>query len=115
VSDRDLTRNGVEVDLCGHRARMAKGPAVLALLTGAPLVAASMTTEVAPEVPGGRRVVIEMKRVEVPTTGTTREKVAVMVQACADHLGAAITAHTSDWHMLQRVFVDDLDDRGGGR
>jgi lauroyl/myristoyl acyltransferase len=110
VSDRDLTRNGVEVDLCGHRARMAKGPAVLALLTGAPLVAASMTTEVAPEVPGGRRVVIEMKRVEAPTTGTTREKVAVMVQACADHLGAAITAHTSDWHMLQRVFVDDLDD-----
>ncbi len=114
VSDRDLTRNGVEVDLCGHRARMAKGPAVLALLTGAPLVAASMTTELAPEAPGGRRVVIEMKPVPAPTTGTTREKVAVMVQACADHLGAAITAHTSDWHMLQRVFVDDLDPQPSG-
>ncbi len=113
VADRDLTHNGLEVDLCGHRARMAKGPAVLALLTGAPLVAASMTTEPAPDAPGGRRVVIEMKPVPVPATGTTREKVAVMVQACADHLGAAITAHTSDWHMLQRVFVDDLDDQDG--
>lgn len=110
VADRDLTHNGVEVDLCGHRARMAKGPAVLALLTGAPMVAASMTTESAPGVPSGRRVVIDMSPpIAVPTTGTTREKVQVMVQACADHLGTAITAHTSDWHMLQRVFVDDLD------
>ena len=25
-ADRDLTHNGVEVDLLGHRARMAKGP-----------------------------------------------------------------------------------------
>jgi KDO2-lipid IV(A) lauroyltransferase len=32
-----------------------------------------------------------------------------MTQSCADVLGAAITAHTSDWHMLQRVFLDDLD------
>ena len=32
-----------------------------------------------------------------------------MTQACADVLGAAIREHTQDWHMLQRVFVDDLD------
>jgi hypothetical protein len=32
-----------------------------------------------------------------------------MTQACADVLGAVIAEHTSDWHMLQRVFLDDLD------
>ena len=35
LADRDLTDRGVEVDLCGHRARMAAGPAALALATGA--------------------------------------------------------------------------------
>jgi len=32
-----------------------------------------------------------------------------MTQQCADALGAAVREHTADWHMLQRVFVDDLD------
>ena len=32
-----------------------------------------------------------------------------MTQECADVLGAAVREHTADWHMLQRVFVDDLD------
>ena len=34
-----------------------------------------------------------------------------MTQACADVLGGTIREHTQDWHMMQRVFVDDLDDR----
>ena len=42
-------------------------------------------------------------------------KVAAMTQACADVLGAAIREHPQDWHMLQRVFVDDLDRAPAGR
>jgi KDO2-lipid IV(A) lauroyltransferase len=38
-----------------------------------------------------------------------------MVQKCADLLGDAITRHTEDWHMLQRIFVADLADRDDGR
>ena len=38
ASDRDLTRNGVEVDLLGHRARMAKGPAQVEPAVGNHLV-----------------------------------------------------------------------------
>jgi KDO2-lipid IV(A) lauroyltransferase len=34
-----------------------------------------------------------------------------MTQRCVDALGGAIREHTEDWHMLQRVFVEDLDDR----
>jgi KDO2-lipid IV(A) lauroyltransferase len=30
-----------------------------------------------------------------------------------DDLAAAIREHTEDWHMLQRVFVDDLEPRTG--
>lgn len=111
LADRDLSGGGLEVDLCGHRARVAKGPAALALLTGAPLYAVSVRYEPNPAVPGsGAGIVCEFSPlVEPPASGTTAQKVAAMTQACVDHLGDAVRAHTADWHMLQRVFVDDLD------
>ena len=114
ASDRDLTHNGVEVDLLGHRARMAKGPAVLSLLTGAPLYAASIHYEPAArgEGLGGHRTVVSFsKRLTPRTDGTSAEKAQDLIQQCADHLAPTIREHTSSWHMLQKVFVDDLDDR----
>jgi KDO2-lipid IV(A) lauroyltransferase len=39
VGDRDLSGQGVEVDLFGHPTRVPSGPAALAVLTGAPIVA----------------------------------------------------------------------------
>ncbi|HSF99143.1 MAG TPA: phosphatidylinositol mannoside acyltransferase [Ornithinibacter sp.] len=107
LADRDLTDRGVEVDLCGHRARMAPGPAALALAERRPLHPVSIRHE--------RRgtawgiVITFHPAVEVPASGTTRERATAMTQACADVLGAVIAEHTSDWHMLQRVFLDDLD------
>lgn len=111
-ADRDLTRGGVEVDFCGHRARMAKGPAALAVLTGAPLFAAAIFYEDAQpgHGTGGKHVVVEMSD-EIPRSQASREadRIAEMTQACARYLEPAIRAHTEDWHMMQRVFVDDLD------
>ncbi len=112
AADRDLTNGGVEVDLLGHRARMAKGPAVLSLMTGAPLYAARIWYEPAPEGEGlgGYRTVIEFSpRLEPRVTGTTAVRAADLIQQCADHLAVTIREHTSSWHMLQRVFVEDLD------
>jgi KDO2-lipid IV(A) lauroyltransferase len=112
AADRDLTRGGVEVDLLGHRARMAKGPAVLSLMTGAPLYAARIWYEPAPrgEGLGGHCTRIEFSDRLVPRVeGTTAVRAADLVQQCADHLAVTIREHTSSWHMLQRVFVDDLE------
>jgi len=112
AADRDLTNGGVEVDLLGHRARMAKGPAVLSLMTGAPLYAARIWYEPAPPGTGfgGHRTVIEFSDRLVPrVSGTTAVRAADLVQQCADHLAVTIREHTSSWHMLQRVFVEDLD------
>lgn len=108
LSDRDLTSRGVKVQLCGHEARMAAGPARLALETGAALYPLSVTYEALP----GRaikRVVADFgPRVSVPEDGTDREKIAAMTQQCADALGDTIRAQTQDWHMMQRVFLQDL-------
>ena len=114
ASDRDLTSNGVEVELVGHRARMAKGPAVLSLLTGAPLYCAAIHYEPAPDGGGlgGYRTVIDFSdRLFPRVDGPAAVKAQDLIQQCADHLSGTIREHTSSWHMLQRVFVEDLDMR----
>jgi KDO2-lipid IV(A) lauroyltransferase len=108
LADRDLSNNGVEVDLFGERARMAAGPAALAAATGAALFPVSIHYERL-----GRRghgiVITWHERVEVPPSGRRGEQVAKMTQICADALAVAIAEHPEDWHMLQPVFVADLD------
>jgi KDO2-lipid IV(A) lauroyltransferase len=47
--------------------------------------------------------------IPVPGGGTKREKVAAMTQELARHFEKGIAAHPEDWHMLQRVFLADLD------
>jgi lauroyl/myristoyl acyltransferase len=110
LADRDLTRGGIEVDLCGQRARMAVGPAALAVNTGAALYPCMIHYEPRPDGHGWRTVVKFHDPVAAPTQGTSREKIQVMTQACADVLTSAIREHTQDWHMMQRVFTKDLVD-----
>lgn len=108
LSDRDLSRDGVEVDFCGEPARMAAGPAALALTERRPLFPVSIRHE--PRDGGSWGIVITFHDpVPVPASGTTRAKVSAMTQSCADALSGAVREHTADWHMLQPVFTKDLD------
>jgi KDO2-lipid IV(A) lauroyltransferase len=108
LADRDLTDGGVEVELFGHPARMAVGPAALALHTGAALFTVGIHYE--PRERGRHGIVITWSPpVETADVGTGRAAIATITQRCADHLAAAIAQHPQDWHMLQRVFVADLD------
>ncbi|HOF64275.1 MAG TPA: phosphatidylinositol mannoside acyltransferase [Dermatophilaceae bacterium] len=117
AADRDLTRGGVEVDFFGRRARMAKGPAALALRTGAALFAAEIHFEKAPAGEGMRGMggyftVVGFSDEIRPPAGEGLDPtlaVQAMTQGCAAHLEAAIREHTEDWHMMQKVFVEDLD------
>ena len=115
LADRDLTHNGIEVDFCGQRARMAVGPAALAVNTGASLHPCIVHYEPQPQGGGYRNVVTFHDAVSQPTDGTSREKIQLMTQACADVLTEAVREHTQDWHMMQRVFTKDLVDDGTSR
>lgn len=115
LADRDLTHRGVEVDLFGERARVAAGPAALAVSTGAPLVPAGIHYE---RLRGERRraagspwglVIRFFPRVEIATDLPRAQRVAAATQSWVDALSVAIREHPQDWHMLQKVFVDDLD------
>jgi phosphatidylinositol dimannoside acyltransferase len=108
LADRDLTQGGVEVDFLGERARMAVGPAALALATGAALFAVSIHYE-RPAAARHGIVITWHPPIDTSDVGAGRPAVAALTQRCADHLAAAVREHPQDWHMLQRVFVADLE------
>ena len=49
------------------------------------------------------------EEIPVPAEGSRREKAAAMTQQLARAFEKGIGEHPEDWHMLQRVFVSDLD------
>ena len=115
LADRDLTSKGLEVDLFGHRARVAAGPAALAVTTGAPLVTTVIYYE---RLRGAQRraagspwgIVIQFnKAIEMPVDVPRADRVRAMTQAWVDEFAAGVRQRPQDWHMLQKVFVEDLD------
>ena len=104
VADRDLSDTGVEVDFFGEKALLPAGPASLAIQTGAALMPVACWFEGEDE--WGAHIYDE---IPVPADGTRKEKAAAMTQAMATAFEDAIREHPEDWHMLQKLFVNDLD------
>ncbi|MGW7200779.1 phosphatidylinositol mannoside acyltransferase [Streptomyces chryseus] len=106
VADRDLSASGTEVKFFGDTARMPGGPALLAQQTGAALLPVTLWYDDSPVM----RARVHPP-VDVPETGTRAEKTSVMTQALADAFATGIAEHPEDWHMLQRLWLDDLEPR----
>jgi len=94
VADRDLSERGVPVTFFGRPSRMPAGPAALSLRTGAPVIPVTLHYD-------GPDLVITFHDAIDPDGGMT-----AMTQRCADVFAQAIAAHPQDWHMLQRIFLD---------
>lgn len=122
LADRDLTASGIEVGLCGHRARVAAGPAALALAAGIDLVPMMVryerldrTRRAVARTPWG--IVLRFyPPVPVPdvdpalsASDRRRAQIAAMTQGWVDAMADTLRESTEDWHMLQKVFVEDLD------
>jgi phosphatidylinositol dimannoside acyltransferase len=95
LADRDLSACGVDVDLFGAATRMPAGPASLALRTGAALVPVTLSFR-----PEGWTAWFH--------EAVPHSDVATMTQAVADAFGRGIAEAPEDWHMLQRLWLDDL-------
>ena len=100
VADRDLSANGVDVTFFNHPARMPAGPAVLSIQTGAPLLTAFVRY-----LESGIEISFE-SAIAIPSTGKSVDKVAVMIQESATRLEKHLFEHITDWHMLQRIWID---------
>jgi len=99
VADRDLSRSGIDVDFFGHPARMPAGPALLAVRTGIPLVTAFVSYT-------ATGIHVEFNSVAIPTEGSESERIAQVVQSCANIFAQGISKAPQDWHMLQRIWID---------
>jgi lauroyl/myristoyl acyltransferase len=104
LADRDLSRNGIQVDFFGEPTRMPGGPAMLAALTGATLLTAR------PRFVGAGWGVTFSGPVELPA-GSLRDRVTAGTQAIADQFAEGIAQEPADWHMLQRLWLADLPPR----
>jgi KDO2-lipid IV(A) lauroyltransferase len=108
VADRDLSRQGIDVEFFGETARMPAGPAMLAATTGAPLlpVGTWFTDDGGWGLQIGPPIELTGKRLG--------DRVRTATQLLANEFAAFVSAHPSDWHMLQKFWLADLD-RSDGR
>jgi lauroyl/myristoyl acyltransferase len=102
LADRDLSYKGIDVTFLGEAARFPAGPAALAVDTGAVLLPAELYWN-------GNNTATLLPEVVPPAEGTRAERIRATTQAIADALGEGIRRHPVDWHMLQRLFLADLD------
>ncbi len=105
LGDRDISRNGVHVDFFGEPASFPAGPAVLAMLTDVPLHPVTMWFD--GEVTRG----YVHDRIVLPTDGQREDRIRAVTQQLARGWETGIREHSADWHMLQKVWVADLDER----
>lgn len=104
-ADRDVAGTGIDVDFFGERARMPGGPAALAHLTGATLLVLDLWYS------GGATHVQIHPPLELSANPDRRARIAETTQLVASTFERGIAAHPEDWHMMQPLWVADLDRR----
>jgi KDO2-lipid IV(A) lauroyltransferase len=101
VADRDMSRNGIEVNFLGGIAKMPAGPAILAIKTGSPLVTAYIRY-----LDSGIELTFD-ETIKLPVAGGEDEQIKIVTQSMADNFAKRIKDSPVDWHMLQRIWVDE--------
>jgi phosphatidylinositol dimannoside acyltransferase len=101
VADRDMSRNGIEVNFLGGIAKMPAGPAILAIKSGSPLVTAYIRY-----LDEGIEITFD-ETIQLPISGSEEEQIRIVTQSMADNFAKRIQDSTVDWHMLQRIWVDE--------
>ena len=101
VADRDMSRNGIEINFLGGIAKMPPGPAILAIESGSPLITAYIRY-----LKSGIEIRFE-ETIKLPVSGSKEEQIRIITQSMADNFAKRIKESPVDWHMLQRVWVDE--------
>ena len=106
LADRDISGSGIEVDFGSRKALVAAGPAALARALRAPLVAGVVS-----DVDDSGRP--EFVRLEITENlydpDTEDPDVPELTQRWVNALTPILQRRIREWHMMQAVFVEDLD------
>lgn len=103
LSDRDIQRNGVEVEFFGEKTTLPAGPAMLGIRGNTPVlpVAIYFTDSI-----DGHHAVVRPP-VHLEKVGSLRDSVAVGTQAIAHELEILIRRAPEQWHMFQPNWPSD--------
>jgi KDO2-lipid IV(A) lauroyltransferase len=101
VADRDMSRNGIEVNFFGKTSKMPSGPAILAIKTGAPLITAYVRYT-----SGGIEIIFD-ETLKPTNSGSEEDQIKIITQSIADNFAKRIKEYPVDWHMLQRIWIDE--------
>ena len=108
LADRDISGSGVEVQLGEKKALVAAGPAALALKLGRPLIVGHLSHEKDEE--GNWRVHAHfLGPIEPPAPKEGQNAVEALTAAWVEAVADLMADHLVDWHMMQKLFVEDLD------
>ncbi len=102
LADRDLTGDGVRVQLFGETTTMPGGPALLALRSGAPLIPAGCYFR-----QHGRHVARVLPPIETVRTAGLRDDVTRITQLLAARFEDLIRAAPAHWHLMQPNWPSD--------
>jgi KDO2-lipid IV(A) lauroyltransferase len=103
--ERDLSNNGVPVTFFGSTITVPPGPALLAVQTGAALIPTYAGFD------GDDWTIRFFPEVVVDGPGTPkrlRDKVSQAMQKVVDQLAIGVAQAPEDWHMMQRLWQEDL-------
>lgn len=107
LADRDITGRGIEVQLGAARALVAAGPAALALRLDRPLIAGHMTYK---KENGAWRVHAHFTDpIEPPEPRVGETRVEAYTREWVKAIEPAMMEGFIDWHMMQKLFIADLD------
>jgi KDO2-lipid IV(A) lauroyltransferase len=102
LCDRDLVGDGIEVTFFGERTRLPGGPAMLALRTGAPLMACCVLFE------GDHHRGIVLPPLDTSRRDGLRKDVERITQDLADAMALLVRRAAQQWHVFQPNWPSDL-------
>jgi KDO2-lipid IV(A) lauroyltransferase len=102
VADRDLSGDGVEVELFGERTTLPAGPALAALRAGVHLLPVAVYSR-----PRGRYLGVVRPPVDLTRRGGLRDDLARITQDLARELEHLVRAAPEQWHLLQPNWPSD--------
>jgi KDO2-lipid IV(A) lauroyltransferase len=104
LCDRDLERNGVEVEFFGERTTLPAGPAMLGLRTGAPVLPTGVYFT--PRY-NGHHAIVRPPLTASRLGGGLRDDVARVTQSLARELEFLIRRAPDQWHLFQPNWPSD--------
>jgi lauroyl/myristoyl acyltransferase len=95
VADRDLTGNGIDIEMFGRARKLPAGPALLSISSGAPVVIAGVFDE-----GDGWRLILG-PTLEPDATGNRRADVTALTRRIAVEFERIISTDPPGWHLFQ--------------